>query len=65
MDLLTIPIMIKHVCDSISCITQTDYITITDIDLFIVGINCFYGYLIARAYLNSKKHIDKITGESR
>lgn len=55
MDLFTIPIMFKHVCDSMSCISQTDYVTITDLDLLVVGINFIYGFFIAKFWSESKK----------
>jgi len=55
MDLFSIPIIFNHFCNGGTCYTETQFITISDLDLLVIGINCLYGYFIMKYYLKSKK----------
>ena len=55
MDLITIPIAVKHVCDSLGCITQTNYLTINEMDILVVGINFIYGFFIVKFWRESNR----------
>ena len=55
MDLITIPISFSHVCDSMSCFNQTNYLTLTDLDFLVIGINFVYGFFIVKFWKESKR----------